>query len=178
MSIFATAVNVRARQTQEDARVRAAAPGGGGEIGVEVDTPPTPPPPPPTPASIVGQLTAFVPAEMITLWAVLVGAFSMGTNGRWILLAVGMVVLVILLYLEFAQADQDARAADSGAEPVSGQRKFRAYAVAIVSFLAWSLATPGTPLDSNQSKIALAAAVVLTAIITKFAKLWGIKPVS
>jgi hypothetical protein len=61
---------------------------------------------------------------------------------------------------------------------VSGKRRFRAFAVASVSFVVWALATPGTPLDGNQGRIAVIAGVVLTTIIVKCAKLWDIVPVN
>jgi hypothetical protein len=158
MSIFATTGNIRARQTEADNT--------GANLAADDGS-----------AGIIGRLTAFLPAEMITIWGVVLTLIDPGNDGlRWATLAAGVVVLLILLRIDLAQKDKDAKAKDEDAKPVSGSRQAKAFGVATVSFVVWALATPGTPLDGNQGKIAVAVAVVLTVIITKCAKLWDIEP--
>jgi glucose uptake protein GlcU len=158
MSIFATTASIRARQDEADSV----------ESQFVSDT---------DAGSLVQRLTAFVPAEMITIWGVLLTLLAPKQDWiRWALLAVAVVVLLLLLHLDLALKNKEAKKHDEGAQPVNGTRRFRAFGLASVSFVVWALATPGTPLDGNQGRIAVAIAVVLTAIVTRCAKLWDIEP--
>lgn len=158
MSISAATRAVRARQNEADQPA--------GNLASNDDT-----------GGVIGRLTAFLPAEMITIWGVVLTLVEPDQDlVRWLALAGGVVVLVILMQLDLALKDKEAQADDPNAQPVSARRRIRTFGVAAVSFVAWALATPGTPLDGNQGKLAVGVAVVLTAIITRYAKLWDIEP--
>jgi hypothetical protein len=158
MSIFATTANIRARQSEADNVDSAFA---------STDEA----------SNIIARVTAFIPAEMITTWGVLLTLLAPKHDWiRWVLLAAGVAMLLLLLHLDLAQKDKDAEKLDEHAEPVSRKRRLRGFGVATASFVVWALATPGTPLDGNQGRIAVAIAVVLTILITRYAKLWDIEP--
>jgi hypothetical protein len=160
MSISAATRAVRARQNEADQP--------GGNLASQDDA-----------GGVIGRLTAFLPAEMITIWGVVLTLIAPNQDlVRWLALAVGAVVLVILMQLDLALKDKEAREKNQDAKPVSARRRVRTFGVATVSFVAWALATPGTPLDGDQGKFAVGVAVVLTAIITRCAKLWDIEPQS
>jgi hypothetical protein len=158
MSIFATTESIRARQDEADQT--------SSKLTAAGDS-----------ADFIERLTAFMPAEMITIWAVALTLINPSQDWvRWVSLGGGVIVLLVILHLDLALKDKQAKQDDPKAQPVSTHRRIRAFAIATVSFLVWALATPGTPLTGNQSRWAVGAAVVLTAIITRYAKLWDIEP--
>lgn len=128
---------------------------------------------------ILGKLTAFIPAEIIAAWGGVLGVIAPTKDSeRWGIFVGALAVLLVVLLLDFALKDKRAKDKDANARPTATDRKVKTFLIVGSSFSAWSLASPGSPLDTTGSRWAFGAAVILTLFVYKVAELWDIAPTS
>lgn len=127
--------------------------------------------------SVLARLTAFIPTEIVTAWGAALGVISPKTDkARWVIFAVAVAVLLGLLFIDFALKDKRERTKDQNAKPASFDRKVKTFVIMGAAFSAWALASPGTPLTTDQGRWAFGAALVVSLFAYPLAELWDIVP--
>ena len=129
--------------------------------------------------TVLGKIGAFIPTEIIAGWGAALGFISPNEeSGKWLLFATALVVLLVVLLLDIAIKDKLERESDPHANPTSRQRKAKTFLIMGAAFSAWALASAGTPLSTEEARWALGAAVAVSLILPRVAKLWDVAPSS
>jgi len=134
---------------------------------------------PPSQETVLGQLAAFIPADVIVLWsgvqALVVVAATPGTWVKVGLVVVGTVIALAALLVDFALGDNEAKEKDPNATPVSGDRKLKTAILVGLAFVLWNLCGPATPISGTAGvAILFAIALIFSFFATKLARLWGL----
>jgi hypothetical protein len=135
---------------------------------------------PPDQETVLGQLTAFVPADVIVLWsgvqALVLGAIDEPTSTpKAVLIVVGLLVAVGALVLDFALGDKRLKEQNPPGVPVTTDRKVKTAVIVLLAFLLWNFCGPATPLSGALAiGGAFALALIFSFFATKLAELWDL----
>jgi uncharacterized membrane protein len=121
------------------------------------------------------RLTGFIPTEVVAGWGAAVGLIAPTTAlAAWMIFAVGVVFLVVVLLIETALRDRKSKMT------TDRRRKLLMVLVAVVAFVVWVFATPGSPAAAQWGKQVTpyfgVAAIAVSAVLFKLSPLLGLAP--
>jgi amino acid permease len=135
--------------------------------------------------SALEKITQWIPSEAVATYITLVGLLALAdSTGRWILFAVGLLLVVFFVSINAALVNKEGREKwkaekHQGNPPKLARKRFVALLiVAVVSFTVWAAALPDTPFLSifdQATRVGAVLVVVVAGAMPKVAKLLEIK---
>jgi magnesium-transporting ATPase (P-type) len=111
-----------------------------------------------------------------TSWTEAKDAFA-----AWMIFAAAAAFLVCLLWMETAIRDRNAKQANKSSESIGGRRIFLMILVAVVAFVVWAFAMPGSPAEkqwgTDVTRYFGVAAIAVSALLVKLTQFLGLAPV-
>ena len=126
--------------------------------------------------SYMQKIAAFIPSEIIGIYVAGLGIFSPDTDyAKWLLFGICIVLIPIIMWLDFLVQKK------KEADKLSGKIKFVLLIFALVAYVAWTAAMPGTPFlsfNENATLFGGFAVIILAVVMYRAAEVLDIVPAS
>lgn len=134
--------------------------------------------------SALERITSWIPTEVVGIYVSLVGLVVPSSDrSRWALFVLGALLVPVFVLLNGKIVNDRGAAAWSKAgtagDPpkITGKQLLACTGLALVAFIAWSMALPSTPfleLFDNATRVGAGAVIVLALILPKVAEAFGV----
>jgi hypothetical protein len=135
--------------------------------------------------SALELITTWIPTEVVAVYVSLVGLFAPASDlGRWVLFGIGAALVPSFVFIDGALLNKRAsqkweeRGNATGPPRISLRRLGLVTVLAIIAFVAWSMALPNTPFltwFSDPTRYGGGAVVVLSLAMPKLSELLDLR---